>query len=400
LLRFSRHHRAIQDALSSVTQAVIVKRSNAIAAILGATATCALGTEANAARNKGLEEAAERYGRFFGSAVRIDQLNAEQDLRDAVLHECNYLVPEYEMNWNAIEPAYGQLTFGRMDDLATFATRNRKRVRGHTLLWHLGVPDWAVDTLRDRQDWNLIARYFGSVIPRYGDVIEQWEVVNEPLDPGHRMDGLRESIFLAVFGPDYIGRALAQARIFAPRAQLLINEYGLEYDLPEERQRRYFLLKLLERLRSSGAPITGLGVQAHLDLRKGYVAQSAIARFLQEVADMGLSIFVTELDVKESDYVASMEERDRLVGDEVRRYLDVVLSQAAVEGVTTWGLSDRHSWLEITLEDYARFPGAWSDGSGPGLNRGLPLDAAMRPKPMYFAIRDAFWSIRPSRHKR
>lgn len=304
------------------------------------------------------------------------------------------------MNWNAIEPAYGQLSFGKMDDLAAFAIRNRRIVRGHMLLWHLGVPDWAVDMLRDRQDWNLIARYFGSVIPRYGDVIQQWEVVNEPIDPGHRMDGLRESLFLAVFGPDYIARALTQARIFAPRAQLLINEYGLEYDLPEERQRRYFLLKLLERLKSSGAPITGLGVQAHLDLRKGYVSQSAIASFLQEVADMGLSIFVTELDVKESDYVAPAEERDRLVGDEVRRYLDVVLSQRAVEGVTTWGLSDRHSWLEITLEDYARFPGAWADGTGPGLNRGLPLDASMRPKPMYFAMRDAFWSIKPRRHKR
>ena len=104
---------------------------------------------------------------------------------------------------------------------------------------------------------------------------------------------------------------------------------------------------------------------------------------------MGLSIFVTELDVKESDYVASAEERDRLVADETRRYLDVVLSERAVVGVTTWGLSDRHSWLEVTLEDYARFAGAWADGDGPGLNRGLPLDSSMRPKPMFFAIRDA-----------
>jgi len=74
------------------------------------------------------------------------------------------------------------------------------------------------------------------------------------------------------------------------------------------------------------------------------------------------------------------------VADEVRRYLDVVLDQRAVTGVTTWGLSDRHSWLEVTKADYDRFPGAWAHGGGPGLNRGLPYDSNLQRKPMYFAI--------------
>ncbi len=385
--------------MSNEETGIKLSRRTVIAAMLAAGAAPMLGAKASA-ENISLAAAASRSGRFFGSAVRIDQLNAEEDLREAVLRECSYLVPEIEMNWNQIEPAYGQLSFEKMDDLAAFATRYDKKLRGHTLLWHLAVPEWAEAMLRERQDWNLIARYFGSVIPRYGDVIQQWEVVNEPIDPGLRTDGLRESIFLTAFGPHYINRALTQARIFAPRALLLINDYGLEYDLPEERARRYFLLKLLERLKEQEAPLNGLGVQGHLDLRKGHVSEPAVANFLREVADMGLSIVVTELDVKEGDYVAPAQQRDRLVGDEVRRYLDVVLSQGGVLGVTTWGLSDRHSWLEITPADYARFPGAWTDGSGPGLNRGLPLDAAMKPKPMYFAIRDAFLSTRPKRYRR
>jgi endo-1,4-beta-xylanase len=374
-----------------------VSRASAIAAMFAASAASVFGVEASYAANESLAAAAESSGRFFGSAVRTDQLDAEQDLREAVVRECSYVVPEFEMNWNAIEPSDGRLSFDKMDDLAAFATRYGKKVRGHTLLWHLGVPEWAAERLRERQDWDLIARYFGSVIPRYGDVIGQWEVVNEPIDVGHGPDGLRESIFLDVFGPDYINRALTQARIFAPRAKLLINEYGLEYDIPEERERRYFLLQLLERLRRAGAPIDGLGLQAHLDLRKGHVSQTAIATFVEAVRAMGLSMIVTELDVKEADYVASAEQRDRMVADEVRRYLDVVLSRRGVLGVTTWGLSDRHSWLQVTMEDYARFPGAWADGSGPGLNRGLPLDSSMRPKPMFFAIRDAFLSERPRR---
>jgi endo-1,4-beta-xylanase len=372
-----------------------MSRKEAIAAMLSTSAACVLAARTSDAANEGLAAAAARYGRFFGSAVRIDDLNAKQYLQQTVIRECSQLVPEFEMNWKAIEAVYGQLAFSEMDDLIAFSIANGKRVRGHTLLWHLGTPDWAAEMIRKQRDWNLIARYFGSVIPRYGDVIGMWEVVNEPIDPGRRADGLRESVFLEAFGPDYVARALTQARIFAPRAQLILNEYGLEYGLPDEVERRYFLLKLLERLRKAGAPLDGLGVQAHLDLRKGHISQAAVARFLREVADLGLLIVVTELDVKEADYTASAQERDRLVADEVRRYLDVALSERSVVGVTTWGLSDLHSWLEVTKDDYARFSGAWTGGDGPGLNRGLPLDSSMRVKSMYFAIRDALWDVKP-----
>jgi endo-1,4-beta-xylanase len=262
-------------------------------------------------------------------------------------------------------------------------------VLGHTLLWHRSTPAWVEQRLREQRDWRLIARHFAAVIPRHGDAIAEWDVVNEPIETGHRMDGLRRNVFLEAFGPDYIRRALVEARSLAPRARLMLNEYSLEYDSREERDRRYLLLKLVEGLRRSGAPLDGIGLQSHLDLRKGTVATSSIAAFLKELAGMGLAIVVTELDVKEREYTAPADRRDRRVADEVRRYLDAVLAEPGVTGVVTWGLSDRHSWLEVLEEDYRRFPGAWQNGDGPGLNRGLPYDASMRRKPMYAAIEAA-----------
>ena len=217
----------------------------------------------------------------------------------------------------------------------------------------------------------------------------EWDVVNEPIETGHRMDGLRRNVFLEAFGPDYIRRALVEARALAPRARLMLNEYSLEYDSREERDRRYLFLKLVEGLRRSGAPLDGIGLQGHLDLRKGTVATSSIAAFLRELAGMGLAIVVTELDVKEAEYTAPADRRDRMAADEVRRYLDTVLAEPAVTGVVTWGLSDRHSWLEVLEEDYRRFPGAWTERGWAGLNRGLPYDASMRRKPMYAAIEAA-----------
>jgi endo-1,4-beta-xylanase len=364
-----------------------ISRRVAIAGALG-VGTTLMCADAFAANRGTLGDAAEHNGRFFGCAGHIDQWNAEQDLRDAVLAETDYLVPEVELKWAAIEPVQGQLSFKALDGFMNFAARNRKRVRGHTLLWHDSVPAWAQNLLRENRDWGVISEYFVSVVPRYARVIDQWDVVNEPIDTGRRADGLRENVFLEVFGPDYIPRAFAQARALAPNAKLMLNEYGLEYDLPEERDRRYLLLKLIERLRSGGAPLDGLGIQSHLDLRKGSISPTAVAAFLKAVTDMGLFIVVTELDVKEADYIAPVYQRDRFVADEVRRYLETVLQERAVTGVVTWGFSDRHSWLKVTPEDFARFPGAWAHGGGPGLNRGLPLNAAMERKPMYFAIRD------------
>ena len=367
----------------------MLRRREMTQGVLGAALACTLAPTGSAAVG-GLAAAASRRGCFFGSAVRYTQLQAEPALRAAVLQDCTVLTPEVDLKWNAVESTPGGWSLENIDGLVSLASQSGKAVRGHTLLWHLGTPPWVEQRLRAHRDWRLVSRHFAAVMQRHGDAIHQWDVVNELIETGYRMDGLRRSVFLEAFGPDYIRRAFVEARIAAPRARLMLNEFGLEYDSREERDRRYLFLKLVEGLKRAGAPLDGIGLQGHLDLRKGTVSTSSIIEFLKELAGMDLEIVVTELDVKESDYTAPADVRDRMVADEVRRYLDAVLAQKRVTGVVTWGLSDRHSWLQVLDEDYRRFPGAWSKGDGPGLNRGLPYDASMRRKPMYRAIEAAF----------
>jgi endo-1,4-beta-xylanase len=350
-----------------------------------AAAALGAGTLPGGASAPTLASAAAIHDRFSGTAVQLTHLSDDLAYRDLVHRECSSITPELELKWAAVEPARGALSLTALDALAGFARDSGKRVHGHTLLWHKSVPPWAVEPLL-AGDWEPLRLYISSVVPRLGDVVDLWDVVNEPIETGHREDGLRPSVFLRGFGPDYIPRALETARLFQPAAKLLINEYGLEYALPVENDRRYHLLRLLERLRSAGVPLDGIGLQAHLDLRKGRVDQERIGAFLDAVTGMGLAIVVTELDVREADYAADPASRDRAVADEVRRYLDAVLARPGVVGVTTWGLSDRYSWLAVTPEDLTRHGDAWPDGSGPGLNRGLPFDSDLRRKPMYDAI--------------
>jgi endo-1,4-beta-xylanase len=68
----------------------------------------------------------------------------------------------------------------------------------------------------------------------------------------------------------------------------------------------------------------------------------------------------------------------------VTRYLDVVLDERAVEGIVTWGLSDRYSWLNTR----------WRDAGTK--NRGLPFDENLAPKPVTRAIIAAL-AKRPAR---
>ena len=204
-------------------------------------------------------------------------------------------------------------------------------------------------------------------------------MVNEPI--ARDGDGLLPNVFLQAFGPDYVRRALDEAHGLDPQARLAVNDYGFDYDNPTEAARRRSFLRLLEQLKAAGAPLHEVGVQAHLDLGKGPIRRDVVAPFLQAIADLDLRIVISELDVQERDFTLPLAERDRRVADEVRRYLDIALDQPAVEGVITWGLSDIHSWLQQPELVEAH-----------GLNRGLPYDAALRPKPMYRALRDAFAS--------
>lgn len=344
---------------------------------------------ASAVSDDSLSQLAARSGRHFGAAVRIEDILAEADLRGTVLRECASLTPEIALKWDAVERSPGVFRFWPIDDLLRFAVQQGLRMHGHTLLWHGSVPDWAQAQLRSQRSWTPVQRYMEAVLSRYRGTIGQWDVVNEPIETGYRMDGLRGSVFLEAFGPDYVARALHEARRLAPGAELMINEFALEADSQVESDRRYHFLKLLERLKRAGAPLDGVGLQAHLDLSKGPVRAVVYAPFLQEIANLGLFIVVTELDVKEYNYAQPVDRRDRDVADATARYLDVALAQPAVRGASTWGVSDRHSWLRITPDDLARHQGYWKDGSTPGFNRGLPFDSSMRRKPMYHAIANA-----------
>jgi endo-1,4-beta-xylanase len=333
-----------------------------------------------------LKKAAQTHELFWGAAVQHMELARDATFADLVAEQCAVIVPEWEMKWAAIEKHRGKPNFAQADAIVRFASEHGLKLRGHTLIWHRSIPEWAKDILGQPGGWDAVATHIAAMLHRYGDSrFIHWDVLNEVIEPNDgRDDGLRASPFLKAFGPDYIPLSLTLAREAAPGMRLYINEYGVDYDGSVERARRAALLRLVDTLKTEKVPLDGIGIQGHLRLDGSPFSETALSTFLRDLASHGVRITITELDVREGDLKMPLNIRDTRVADEVRRYLDVALQEPAVEGIVSWGLSDRYSWRTT--------PALRQQGL---VNRGLPFDDALRPKAVTKAIVAALERRRP-----
>lgn len=334
---------------------------------------------------------ARHTGHRFGAAVRPDQLVEEGPLL-SVIRQCNILVPEYHGQWSAVEWRRGDPWYGNYDAIVDFARDHGQMVRGHSLIWEQMTPDWARREMIDRRDWKTVERHFASLLPRYSGRIAEWIVVNEMIDTEEGDQGMRRTSFQQAYGNDYVARALETARDLDPRARLMINEYGVCHDNQTEEDRRTALLRLVEQLKGRGVPLDMVGIQGHLELEKGLISQGRMARFLRDLADMGVELALTEVDVLEKDRSLSLAERDGQVADAIGWLLDVAQQEPAMTSMVTWGLSDRHSWLQ-ERSDATQAALACTPPDCVSLNRGLPFDAEMRPKTLHGVLASAMPSL-------
>jgi endo-1,4-beta-xylanase len=132
---------------------------------------------------------------------------------------------------------------------------------------------------------------------------------------------LRKRPWLDLLGPEYIDLAFHTAAAADPRAHLILNECFIEHQTDAEVARRDALLQLALRLRRSGVPISGIGIQGHL---RGTTPldRPGLTAFLQKIRDLGLDIMVTELDV--DDHGIAPREITRVVASKYAEFLSIV----------------------------------------------------------------------------
>jgi GH35 family endo-1,4-beta-xylanase len=312
-----------------------------------------------------LRDAAASSGRLVGAAVFSSQLARDPVYAGAAGRHFSYFTAEWEMKWDPVQRAPGVYDFAGADAIVAFAESRGARVKGHALVWHGATPRW-VESLSPPELRIAFEDHIRTVAGRYRGRVHAWDVVNEAIDDSQ--PGLRSTVFSRGLGPDYVAEAFRLARRADPEAQLIYNDYGAE-GLNRKSNDVYALVK---DLRDRGL-VDGVGLQMHLSATS-VPAVADIRANIQRLADLGLQVNISEMDVRVRDVpgdAAAKLARQRQV------YRDVVGACLAVprcEAVTLWGFTDAHSWIDSFFAP----------------DDPLVFDEQYRAKPAFFGMEDAF----------
>jgi len=359
----------------------ILRRDLINAAALAAVSRLLAGADSSA---ETLRNAGARKNLLVGTAVSFRELQRPEFTR-VLAEQAAIVVPENEMKWSLIHPAPDRFDFSRGDALVDFAAGHNQRVRGHNLCWHEQLPLWFKNEATSSNVLDLLRTHISTVVTHYGGRMHSWDVVNEAVNvKDGRSDGLRNTPWLALGGPGYLDVAFKTARASDRSALLTYNDYDLEQDSPEHEAKRKAVLALLTGLRERNVPIDALGLQAHLKARAEPPRWDGLHQFMNGVEKLGLQIFITELDVDDTDLPGDIAERDRLVAGLYGDFLSQVLPHKSVTALLTWGLTDGDSWLKSFRPRKDRLP-----------PRPLPFDADLRSKPAFTAMLNAINSAPP-----
>jgi endo-1,4-beta-xylanase len=350
-----------------------------------------------------LKDIAKRKGLRFGTAVGSGKSQfGDPAYRALVERECNIIVAENEMKWQALEPARDAMRFGPADAMLAWARDKGVAMRGHNLFWQAEkwLPAWVAKedfgAQPARGAERLMRKHVQTVCAHYGTAINSWDVVNEAIDPANGEQ--RQNALTRAFGGnakaavDQIDLAFRLAHEYAPHAQLVYNDY-MRGDTGSTKHRAGVIAMLAE-LKKRGTPIHALGLQSHIgswdeSANRGKEDLLQWRRFLDEVTGMGYELLITEFDVNDRRLPADIAQRDAGVAAAARDYLDLTLSYPGLRDFLLWGMSDNISWLQT-----------WDEAPRTDKlpMRPTPFDAQLRAKPLRQAIADAMRAM-PERRK-
>ena len=280
------------------------------------------------------------------------------------------------------------LDFCEPDFLVAFGQAHQMEIRVQTLLYT--VPPWlATRGLSPDQLLDWVHSYIATVVGRYRGKVSAWEVTNELFDfvptdctwngrPG--TSTLKESntaFWVRSLGPGWLDQAFRWAHEADPQALLYYNENRAE-GVGTKSDCVYAMVK---GMKERGVPIDGVGMQSHFIIPEARQEtwnqpppMASVAANMRRYADLGLAVQVTEIDVKvgKGASAAELAAQARVYGDMLR----TCLAAPKCTAFTSWGVSDRYSWIRGPLVNQP-----WEQP--------LPFDDAFQPKPGYGALLEA-----------
>lgn len=269
----------------------------------------------------------------------------------------NGVTAENDCKWGSVERTRDVMTWTGADRSFNHAKNNNMMFRYHALAWGNQYPCWAITgqgcsgnggtnsgtprlQISATEFQEEIEEYMAAVAARYGNDIDQLDVLNENLQFG---DGSEHAPATGVFrqalggagstGYDWIVWLFTKARQYFPNSKLVLNDYGLENDQSAINRQ----LAIIRVLRDRNL-IDGFGTQAH-EFNVNNLSANALTNALNLMDNSGVPTYVTELDISGSD----AEQNTRY-----QTLLPVYWNHPSVAGITLWGYIEGQTWIANT----------------------------------------------------
>ncbi len=331
--------------------------------LLMAFGIIASGWNAQAPSEEGLKDALE--GKFYMGAALNSQVILGNDTSSVEIlqQHFNSITSENVMKSGPIQPVEGEFAFDLPDKFVDYGLQNGLYIVGHCLVWHSQAPRWffvdekgnevSREVLIERMKTHIFA-----VVGRYKGKVDCWDVVNEAFEDN---GSWRKTKFYQIIGEEFMELAFRFAHEADPDAELIYNDYSMHH-----KGRRDAVVQMVMNLKAKGIRIDGVGMQAHYGM--DHPGFDEFEESLLAFSGTGVDVHITELDVsvlpspdrrvgaevsasfeykeKMNPYKNGLPEKESIALND--RYLDFfklfLKHEDKIKRVTTWGISDIHSW--------------------------------------------------------
>ncbi len=203
-----------------------------------------------------------------------------------------------------------------------------KRMRGHALYWDGNslqhYPDYEQNNYQTMYD-NIMDDLRPAAYAFRGK-LAQWDVLNEPVSSRYMRTTFNSTRLQADI--------FKEARKIDPDVKLYVNETGIEGRANEYMGDRIpEVVKIIKSLKREGAPVDGIGIQAHCT---NFYYPQGFYHQIDECAEVVDEISITEYDFLQADH--------QYADEHLRDTLLVTFSHPKTKAFVVWGVQDTMHW--------------------------------------------------------
>ena len=322
-----------------------------------------------------LKDLAAGHKLEIGNYASLKRLK-DQQYTGILTSQYGFVTNDGELNWTfndgSLRPAPDQYDFSNSDKVFKFAQSYNLPVQAHHLVWgeEKWLPMWLKNGNYNKQQLlDFIHQHIANVAGHYKGQVREWTVVNEAFSRGLHEHDLRDWWQDHTGDQEYIDQSFIWAHQADPTAKLLINDFNDEG--PSEVTDA--LYNYIKGAKARGVPIDGVGMQMHIDAASAH-SKSEVIDNMRHLASLGVEIYVTEFDVNLSNVSGNKMQRETKQATIYHDMLGACIESGVCHSFAELGITDKETWYNEL---------GWIN------SKPLPFDENYKPKPAFFALRQA-----------